>query len=427
MSPSTPTIVGHAAAPAAPKITFSLVDTSTEPGFPTTVTDDFTILLDNAVSGGEGTATYLRRMLAFATFAAYLKGAGAEAFTTADGPRGSRLTAATDGTTVMKITVALNDDLAERDLNGIPVRGLASVQVATTRPLEIIKYAEFGISLAELPAGLAVTSALMDALFTPLLSRLTSFVQSTIEAWLESDVGELEGVADALADTAGDIAGTIAEETSEIVLEEAVVAEISLDLAAIAPPLAALGALLAIPLLIQLLQKTFQVHFELTNFTEYDFTWTIEYIYNGAMTSRPASPTIPKMDRATDAWGDKTDVLVAYQADFFSINSSGFEGTGYALKLATPDLPGEDIAVVLSVPWALDNTIWAGEPPADGDWQALFSSRGGGGGPLSVNHGTRHLYVDMGLDAASGHQDSYHCALRVRPIPPTEQNVHQPQ
>ena len=424
MSRSVTILREHGGQPVAPALTFSLVETSTEPGFPTTVGDDFTIMLDNAVSGGEGTATYLHRMLAFAEFAAYLKKAGTDAFTTADGPHGSRLTSATDGTTTLNITVAFNDGLAERDLNGIPVRGLASIHLATDHPLEIIKFAQFGIALAEIPAGLAVTSALMDALFVPLLNRLTSFMQSTIQAWLESDVGELEGVADLLVDTATDVAETIAEETTEIVIEEAVVAEISLDLAAIAPPLAALGILLAIPMLIELLQKDFQVHFELTNFTDHDFTWTLEYIYNGAMTSRPASATIPKMDRATDAWGDKTDDLVAYQADFFSVNSSGFQGTGYAMKVATPDFPAEDIAVVLSVPWALDNTIWAGSPPVDGNWESLFNARGAGGGPLSVNHGTRNLYVDMGLDAASGHHDSYHCALRIRPIPPAVQTVN---
>jgi hypothetical protein len=406
--------------PPPPSLAFSLVNPTSSLGIPTEVNDGYTILLDNAVSGGEGTATYLGRMLAFATFADYLSKAGDAAFTVSDGPSGSQQAVASNAGTSMAIAVALNDNLAETDFDGVPVRGVASVRMATSHPYDIVKYTEFGISLGELPPGLAVSKALMDALFRPLLNRLTSFVQDTISSWLESDVGELDGIADALADTAADVAADVAEETTEIVVEEAVVAEISLDLGAIAPPLAALGLLIAVPLLIELLAKDFQVHFEVNNLTDHDVDWAIEYAYDGSMTAQPASPTIPKMGRATDAWGDKTDMPVAYQADFSSTNASGFEGTGFVMRLSVPDLPEDgDIAVVLSVPWAADNSIWLGAAPPGTDWQQLWNDHGGGGGPLAVNYGTRNLYVDMGLDAASGHGDSYHCALRIRAIPPT--------
>lgn len=406
--------------PPPPSLGFSLVNPTSSLGIPTEVNDDYSILLDNAVSGGEGTATYLGRMLAFATFADYLSKAGDAAFTVSAGPNGSQQAVASNAGTSMAIAVALNDNLVETDFDGVPVRGVASVRMATSHPYDIVKYTEFGISLAELPPGLAVSKALMDALFRPLLNRLTSFVQDTISSWLESDVGELDGIADALADTAADVAADVAEETTEIVVEEAVVAEVSLDLGAIAPPLAALGLLIAVPLLIELLAKDFQVHFEVNNLTDHDVDWAIEYAYDGAMTAQPASPTIPKMGRATDAWGDKTDIPVAYQADFSSTNASGFEGTGFVMRLSVPDLPEDgDVAVVLSVPWAADNSIWLGAAPPGTDWQQLWNDHGGGGGPLAVNYGTRNLYVDMGLDAASGHGDSYHCALRIRAIPPT--------
>lgn len=406
--------------PSPPSLSFSLVDATGALGIPTEVTDDYQLLLDNAVSGGAGTSTYLERMLSFATFAGYLSKAGDDAFTYSDGPDGAQQAVATNAGTTMTVGVQLNDGLEETDLDGVPVRGIATVRMATAHPYDIVKYAEFGVSLAEIPPGLAVGKALMNALFRPLLNRLTSFVQDTIQSWLEADVGELDGVADALADTAADVAADVAEETTEIVVEEAVVAEISLDLSAIAPPLAALGLLIAVPLLIEMMAKEFQVHFEINNLTDHDVEWAIEYAYDGAMTAQPASSTIPKMGRATDAWGDQTDIPIAYQADFSSTNASGFEGTGFVMRLSIPDLPADgDIAVVLSVPWALDNSIWLGAAPAGTDWQSLWDQHGGGGGPLAVDYGTRNLYVDMGIDAASGHGDSYHCALRIRSIPPT--------
>ncbi|WP_125777958.1 hypothetical protein [Antribacter gilvus] len=407
-----------------PALAFTLVSPISSLGIPTEVNDDYTILLDNAVSGGAGTSEYLGRMLEFATLASYLAKAGDDAFTTSDGPAGSMQAYASNAGTSMTIGVALNDNLAETDFGGVPVRGVASVRMATSHPFDVVKYTELGISLAEIPAGLAVGDALMAALFRPLLDRLSSFVQDTISSWLEADVGELDGIADALADTAADVAGEIAEETTEIVVEETVVAEVSLDLAAIAPPLAALGLLIAVPLLIEMLAKDFQVHFEINNLTDHDVEWAVEYSYDGAMTAQPASPTIPKMGRAIDAWGDTTDVDVAYQADFSLTNASGFEGTGFVLRLSVPDLADEgDIAVVLSVPWASDNSIWLGAAGPGTDWQQLWNDHGGGGGPLAVNHGTRQLYVDMGLDAVSGHGDSYHCALRIRSVPPTEQGA----
>ena len=68
--------------------------------------------------------------------------------------------------------------------------------------------------------------------------------------------------------------------------------------------------------------------------TDHDITWSEPYIYNGAMTAQPVDQVLPKMGRAVDAWGDKTDVPVVYQANFSSMNKSGYEGTGVALKLS---------------------------------------------------------------------------------------------
>ena len=223
---------------------------------------------------------------------------------------------ASDGHSTMDVLVRLNDDLAETDFNGVPVRGVATIRLSQPDPYNIVKIVELGLGLGEIPPGIIVTKVLWDALFKPLLSRLTSFIRSAVTRWLETEVGDLDALGDSIGDAAAEAAEAESEEVAELVVEEEIVAEVAIDLAAAGPAAAVLGVLLAIPLLIQALAKKFELHLEIDNVTDYDLDWTLEYQYDGSMTAQPASPVLPKMGRATDAWGDKTDVDVIYQASF---------------------------------------------------------------------------------------------------------------
>ena len=255
-----------------------------------------------------------------------------------------------------------------------------------------------------------------DANSRPLLSRLTSFIRSAVTRWLETEVGDLDALGDSIGDAAAEAAEAESEEVAELVVEEEIVAEVAIDLAAAGPAAAVLGVLLAIPLLIQALAKRFELHLEIDNVTDHDLDWTVEYQYDGSMTAQPASPVLPKMGRATDAWGDKTDVDVIYQANFTSVNKSGYEGTGYALRLAAPDLPGQDIAAVISCPYMTDNAVWLGDARDVKDWEALFNDHGAGDGRLAVHHGNQRLYATLAIDALVGQNDVYHVVLRVLPL-----------
>ncbi len=141
--------------------------------------------------------------------------------------------------------------------------------------------------------------------------------------WATSSLGE------AIEDGAAEDAEAESEEVAELMVEEEVLAEVTIDLAA-AVPRSPRSACCSPSLLIQLLDKTFELHLEIDNLTDHDLRWTLEYQYNGGMTAQPASPVLPSMGRATDAWGDKTVVDVIYEANFSSTNRSGFEGTGFA-------------------------------------------------------------------------------------------------
>jgi len=397
-----------------PSLAFGLVPV-TNNGFPVENDDSYRLVFDQAVSGGPGTSTYLQHMMRFAGLTDYLNKKGDSAYTVSQQPDGSMQAAATDGASSIQVGVALNPDLSETDLNGVPVRGLATVRMSLPEPYEVAKIVSFGLSLAELPPGLVITNALIQSLFKPLLQQLTRYVQTTIDQWLDIEVGEdIDALGDTIAEVAGDTAEEVSAETAEVVVDEVIVAELAIDLSVAVPAFAALGVLVAIPLLVMALSKQFRLHLEIDNQTDHDFNWTEPYIYNGAMTAQPAAALLPKMGRAVDSWGDKTDVPVVYQANFSSMNKSGYEGTGIALQLAPTDYPDQNLAVLISIPWVADNGIWVGDVTPGFNWEDAFNNRPEA--TLAVNHGNQRFYTSLAIDALSGQNDAYNCVLRIESL-----------
>jgi hypothetical protein len=389
----------------------------TGPGIPTEDTDGFRLQLDQAVSGGGGTAAYLGHIQKLADFSAYLKKEGGGAFTESDGPGGGRQAVASDGTTTMTVGVLLDAPTTAAAGDAPPVRGVATVRLALPHPYEMVRIAQFAVTLAELPAGFVLTQQVWASLMSPLVSRLSTFVRSAVDTWLETDVGEdVSALGDALEAGTGDVAADVAEDTAAALVEDAVVAEVAIDLAAAVPALAGLAVLMAIPLLIAALAKNFVLHVEVDNVTDHAFTWSIPYVDQGAVTVQPADAVLPAMGTVTDAWGDTTTVPVVFQASFSAANTSGFAGLGFVLNLSAQGIPGQDLAAVISIPWAADNGIWLGQPGGSPDWGALYAANSGSTGALRVSHGTQHFVATLAIDALAGHGDEYHCVLRIQPL-----------
>lgn len=401
-----------------PQLNFQLTNLTGD-GFPAVNNEPFQMMMDQAVAGGDGTKSYLDHMLKFAALADYLNQTGDSAYTASDGPNGSQQAVATDGTSTLTVNVQLDQDFttsaaAEDDT---PVHGLATVTMALPNPTNIIKIAQFGISLAEIPAGIVVTKQLWQALFNPLISRLTDYVQSSIEEWLAIDVGEdVSALGDTIATTTGEVAAELSEETAEVVVEEVVVAELAVDLTVAAPAFAVLGVLIAVPIIISALNKTFILHLEVNNMTDVDFTWTTPYVDEGTMTAQPATSLIPKMGRATDVFGDETDEPVIYQADYSSMNESGFTGIGFVMNFSPSGYTDQDIAAVISIPWITNNGIWLGDPGKSPNWKSIYNAHNGSSGTEHVNHGNQRFYTTLSIDALSGNNDEYHCVLRIEPL-----------
>jgi hypothetical protein len=399
---------------ALPAFAFGLVPITGD-GMPSRDDASYRMQLDQAVSGGSGTADYLSAVASLADFTQYLQQKGADAFTEQQSTTGSMQAVATDGTRTMQVAVRLNPGLTQTTVAGVPVRGIATVQLSLPAPRELAKIISFGLSLAEIPAGMVVTDALISALFRPLLQQLTTFVRTAVDSWLEIEIGEdVDGLGEEIASAAGDAAEEVGADTAEVVVEEAAVAELAIDLSAAVPAFAVLGVLIAVPLLVMSLSKQFELHLEIDNQTDSDFSWSTPYVYNGAMTAQPAVSVLPRTGRAVDAWGDVTDVPVVYQANFSAMNRSGYEGTGLALLLSPAGLTDQDIGVLVSIPWAEDNGLWLGEVPSGFDWEQAFDDL-----PecqLRVSHGNQKFYATIAIDALSGNSDRYHCVLRIQSL-----------
>lgn len=400
---------------------FSIINLTND-GFPTVQNDAFLNLLSNAVAGSDGTKDYLDHMLLFANLAETLSVQGESAYTPIQQSGNLLSTSATDGICTLAVQLELSENPPGSAAQAATadeqpqVWGLASVALSQPAPTDIYKIVNFGLALAEIPAGIVISKALWAALGKPLLTKLTQYVQTTIENWAQIDLGDdVASAGTDITETATDVALEVGEETTEVVAE-GVAVEVTLDLAAAVPPLAALGLLIAVPMLIKSLEKNFVLHLEIDNATDYDFTWSIPYTYEGAMTAAPSSNLIPKMGRATDSFGDKTLLPVMYQADYSSVNSSGFQGLGFVVNLVPTGAEDQSIALVVSIPWIADNTIWLGDTPASPNWPQIYSEGADSKSQVNVNHGDMLFYAEAGIDALHGDQDEYHVVLRISPL-----------
>ena len=355
------------------------------------------MMLDAAVSGGPATAEYLGQMVRFADLAAHLDKTGAGAFTVGDGPdANSRQATATDGYSTMHVLVRLNDDLAESPFNGVPVRGVATIRLSQPAPRDIVKIVELGIGLGEIPPTIIVTQALWTALFSPLLSRLTSVVQTAMTKWMETDVGDLDALGEAIEDGAAEAAEAESEEVAELIVEEEVLAEVTIDLAAAVPPLAALGVLLAIPLLIQLLDKTFELHLEIDNLTDHDLRLDagvpVQRRHDGPAGLAGAAPHGPghrRLGRQDRGRRDLPGQLLVDEPQRVrgdrvrpADRTHGHEGPG----------PGRGR---LGPVGSRQRRVARGRTSLS-DWVALYDEHGTGDGSTAVHHGNQRLYAALG-------------------------------
>ena len=283
-----------------------------------------------------------------------------------------------------------------------PIVGIGTIQTHNSTS-GLSRNMSFGLSLAGIPGGIILSEKLFGDLLKPVYSNFKTYITKMSEQFKEASEVETpdidpeaeseEPIEDASGEI-GDVTGELAEEGVEY---------LAIDWGSVVAESAGLGAIAAIPLLVSFLGHKMVNSVEIHNCTDLDFGWSVAEQVHGQPSILPkddSGKVIPKMDYNVDSWGDKTTVKVAYSADFQFINSTDLSSIGYVLTLQPRGGAGSPTDMVVSIPWAGDNTIWAGG--STGNPQQQYDNHSDPDGKLSVTAQADTYQVTMSITALSG-------------------------
>jgi hypothetical protein len=340
--------------------------TSLTKGYPAIVNDHYTNAITQAKQGGDATQQYfdaLNQTSDFWGWLAEMHDTGQEAWVDGTDPQGNPVRMASNGNIDMQLLAHYTgDSLSAEGLaaaDSTPVIGMATVRTGNTTNATAQTVA-FTISLIEIPGTLVLSKQLFTALLSPIYQNAKTLVSSLTSKLRQSSQVEEPDV-DPEADTDPELsdASSELEDAGEQAAAEGI-EYVAVDWAGAGLAFGGMAALAAIPMVISFVAHRMTHFIQINNVTDLDFTWDVAYQDSGKLAVKPAQTTIPKQDYYTDMFGDKTNVKCAYQANATFINSNDLGSIGYTLTL-TPSDGGEKASLVVSIPWAGDNTIWVGQ------------------------------------------------------------------
>ena len=347
-------------------------------GYPNIIDNagNFMKSLNQAKAGGTSTQDYFNsrnQTSGFWNWMADHNTSGNDPFAPAVDPQGNKIVMASNGNVDMRMGSFYrepeNGEGHVADENDPPIFGIATIQTGNTTSLTS-RDVSFALGLIGIPGGIVLTKALFGDLLTPVYKNMKTFVTKMASKFRDSsnvedpDIDPETESEEPLDDASGQIenvGGELGEEGAEY---------LAIDWSSVGLEAAGLGAIVAIPMIVDFLGHKMVNSVEVHNLTNSDLTWYIDKQVHGKSSVAPKPESggniIPKMDYNVDQWGDKTTVKVAYAADFQFINSSDLGSIGYVLSF-TPSGQTTPIKAVVSVPWAGHNAIWAGESSESAD------------------------------------------------------------
>lgn len=408
-----------------PNSTLSISLGSVTPSFPNIHDDAYQAGLEKAKQGGGATQEWFDSQNQSADFWSWMAEHTApddNPFAPAVDPQGNPIQIASNG------NIDMRNGAFYRGNGGVsasakagdppPIVGIGTIQTHNTTS-QISRTMSFAFGLAGIPGGIVLTKSLFADLLSPVYQNLKTYITKMSAQFKEAssvespDIDPLEDSEGPIEDSSeeiGDIGGELAEEGAEY---------LAIDWGSVGLESAGLGAIAAIPMLVSMLGHKMVNSVEIHNLTDADISWTVAAQVHGQPSILPkddSGKVIPKMAYNVDSWGDKTTVEVAYAADFQFINSTDYSAIGYVLTL-TPT-GGTPIDVVMSIPWAGDNTLWCGQ--SSGDPQQQYDAHSTPDGRLTVTSTVGDYQVTMSTNALSGETDgAYFYGLLVVVEPKT--------
>jgi hypothetical protein len=170
-----------------------------------------------------------------------------------------------------------------------------------------------------------------------------------------------------------------------------------------------IGALMAIPAIVEFLGHTMRHSAVIENLTTTAISWQLDTIHGENTVSQPTAP-IPGQASSPDPLQPASTLTLSSQLDLLHINTTRESSIGYVLSL-TPQDGSPTAQVVVNVPWAGDNVIWVGQSddPASTTWDQHSS---GPKTPLTMTATVGGYAATVTLNQLSGEHDGayFYCS-----------------
>ncbi|QGN31677.1 hypothetical protein [Microlunatus sp. Gsoil 973] len=169
------------------------------------------------------------------------------------------------------------------------------------------------------------------------------------------------------------------------------------------------GALMAIPAIVEFLGHTMRHSVVVENLTSTSVAWQLSTIHGENTVNQPATP-IPGQHSTPDPLQPTTTLTLSSQLHLLHVNTTRESSIGYVLGL-TPQDGSPTAQVLVNVPWAGDNVIWVGQSddPASTIWDNHYF---GPDTPLTTTATVGNYSATVTLNQLRGEHDGayFYCS-----------------
>lgn len=384
-----------------PSNTLALSIEPMDPGYPAVVDSAFTRAVNSTEAGGAGTQSYFDSLNQTADFWNLLA-AGTINLIPGQDARGRPVMIASDGNVDLRVQAVPTTGDPDR----IGVLTITTREVSGTGVSHLMTA---GIVIKSNPSTLVIDAAafneLLPALYESAETALTALaVNFAQDSQVESPDVDAESLASKALFSASQKAIGLAATLVEYGLEFTAV-----TWGQIVGEALGVGALMAIPAIIEFLGHTMRHSVVIENLTSTAVAWQVSTIHGDSTLNQPAVP-VPGQRTMQDPLQPSESLDLSSQLHLLHINRTRESGIGYVLSL-TPQDGSPTAQVLVNIPWAGDNVIWAGQSddPPSATWDEHAS---GPDTPLTATAACGQYAVTVTLNQLGGEHDGayFYCS-----------------
>lgn len=351
-------------------------------GYPSVMDDAFLQALESAKQGGDATNNYFNGINQTSDFWGAIANNTIGYVNGTDSQGRPVIMASTGNVDMRMLAVYAGDDSttqAEGDTNDMLLATLTVTTGNTTT--QAAQMLALTARIATMPVYLPLSAKLFNSLLVPLYENAKTLL-TNISKNLQSASQVENPTIDPMEQSEEIIEeqDQVIEELPEELVEEGV-DYLAIQWSSVALDIACMAPLVAIPMIIEFLGHEMYHSLMIQNLTDINFTWNLDELVSGKTAVVPATSSIPQCQTQTNLLGDQETTRFSFQVNFQFINSTNLSSIGYVMSLA-PDGGGDSAALVVSIPWAGDNTIWVGT--GDSDPATTYAQHSAPNGDLSM-------------------------------------------